>query len=465
MIVAASVAAAATGHGHDVLDQLLPDKRSCTLLAADSNSFVTCRVRPGAHARTSLPSCRCAVALFVPAPLHRWSRPAAARLLLDILAPLPSCQALGVFVFFWRGQGILIFGCGSTNESKCYLTERDFARGGAEGIQHHLQARVSHHQHYRHAYTCDQQHRASKKTQQAGQEPEQSSSKSVCGGHRRSTKMFFSCFTAKTDEATEVDKGKIKAQATANRKTPARPTPVKRAPGPTPCRSPPSPVRRRSPSPKHYRQRSPSPPSPCRSVGSCGGGCFAGDGLVAVGEAGEQTRRVDELRVGDKVFAPNLQREVDVVATTRAFETKVCIVNGLRISRKHPVKSSPGSAWVAPQDISETMELLEPLVVHNFVLSAGGAMQVNGMSVVTLGPSEAMRELGELFHPYYGTTRVLNDLKAMPTWPCCECVAYTARPEARCSGRVPALGESAMCRGTPVAVDDDRLSIATPCVG
>ena len=277
--------------------------------------------------------------------------------------------------------------------------------------------------------------------------------------------MFFSCFTAKTDEATEVDKGKIKAEATANRKTPARPTPVKRAPGPTPCRSPPSPVRRRSPSPKHYRQRSPSPPSPCRSVGSCGGGCFAGDGLVAVGEAGEQTRRVDELRVGDKVFAPNLQREVDVVATTRAFETKVCIVNGLRISRKHPVKTSPGSAWVAPQDITETMDLLDPLVVHNFVLSAGGAMQVNGMSVVTLGPSEVMRELGELFHPYYGTTRVLNDLKAMPTWPCCECVAYTACPEARCSGRVPALGESAMCRGTPVAVDDDRLSIATPCVG
>ena len=315
------------------------------------------------------------------------------------------------------------------------------------------------------AYTSDQQQSASKKTQQAGQEPEQSRSKSVCGGRHRSTKMFFSCFTAKTDEATEVDKGKIKAQATANRKTPARPTPVKRAPGPTPCRSPPSPVRRRSPSPKHYRQRSPSPPSPCRSVGSCGGGCFAGDGLVAVGEAGEQTRRVDELRVGDKVFAPNLQREVDVVATTRAFETKVCIVNGLRISRKHPVKTSPGSAWVAPQDITETMDLLDPLVVHNFVLSAGGAMQVNGMSVVTLGPSEVMRELGELFHPYYGTTRVLNDLKAMPTWPCCECVAYTACPEARCSGRVPALEESAICRGTPVGVDDDRLSIATPCVG
>ena len=168
--------------------------------------------------------------------------------------------------------------------------------------------------------------------------------------------------------------------------------------------SPPSP-----PSRSYSPPSPPSPPSPW--------GCFAGDGRVAVGPRGEATRRVDELRPGNAVWAPNLQREVTIVATSRSFVSLTCTVNGLRISRKHPVNLSAGcdeSAWVEAQNLGAVEKLAEPLAVHNFVLSSGGTMAVNGMSVMTLGPDTPSD------HEYYGTAACVDDLKALPSWPACE---------------------------------------------
>ena len=156
----------------------------------------------------------------------------------------------------------------------------------------------------------------------------------------------------------------------------------------------------------------------------CGGGCFAGDGLVAVGARGDATRRVDALRPGDAVFCPTLGRAVAVVATTRGLEhDKVCTVKGLRLTHKHPVKLDDKSgAWVFPKDVAATTRPAKPLVVHNFVLAEGAVMRVNGMSVITLGNQQSAGLLTEhpCAHPFYGTPKVLEHLKALPSWPSCE---------------------------------------------
>ena len=126
---------------------------------------------------------------------------------------------------------------------------------------------------------------------------------------------------------------------------------------------------------------------------------------------------MDELQPGDGVYAPNLKREVEIVATTRSHESLICTVNGLRISRKHPVNLSPGceeSAWLEPQAISAVEQLPEPMLVHNFVLAEGGTMAVNGIAVVTLGPDTPSD------HPYYGSAAVISDLQALPSWPTCD---------------------------------------------
>jgi len=153
-----------------------------------------------------------------------------------------------------------------------------------------------------------------------------------------------------------------------------------------------------------------------------GGGCFAGDGAVAMDERGERTVRVDELQPGDHVFSPVLGRNVEILATTRSLESRVCTVNRLRISRKHPIKMEPGAEWVFPMNVAKSgVELLStPLLVHNFVLAEGGAMRVNGMDVITLGDNEAAGMGAHEVHAYYGTSRVVKELKALPSWPACE---------------------------------------------
>ena len=158
--------------------------------------------------------------------------------------------------------------------------------------------------------------------------------------------------------------------------------------------------------------------------GWSGGGCFAGDGLVAVGARGEATRRVDVLRPGDAVFCPALGRAVEVLATTRGLERdNVCTVKGLRLTHKHPVQlDGKSGAWVFPKDVAPTTRPARPLVVHNFVLAEGGVMRVNGMSVLTLGSQQSAGLSPEhpCAHPFYGTPKVLEHLKALPSWPSCE---------------------------------------------
>ena len=158
--------------------------------------------------------------------------------------------------------------------------------------------------------------------------------------------------------------------------------------------------------------------------GWSGGGCFSADGQVAVGEHGERTCRVGDVRVGDTVYSPVLKRAVKVVATTRSIErNQVCSIRGLRLTHKHPIKVD-GKDWAFPKDIAHasTLKLERPLAVHNFVLAEGGAALINGMMVITLGDQQSAGVPAghPCAHGFYGTERVVERLSALPSWPRCE---------------------------------------------
>lgn len=112
------------------------------------------------------------------------------------------------------------------------------------------------------------------------------------------------------------------------------------------------------------------------------------------------------------------------MATTRSVERRrIVTINGLRLTHKHPVQLGGSQRWVFPKDIASccVAEPAEPLTVHNFVLSGGGAMRVNDMVVVTLGDNAAagMAADDPCSHPVYGTRKVVEHLKALPSWPEC----------------------------------------------
>lgn len=158
--------------------------------------------------------------------------------------------------------------------------------------------------------------------------------------------------------------------------------------------------------------------------GWSGGGCFSADGVVAVGEHGERTCRVGDVRVGDTVYSPVLKRAVKVVATTHSIERdQVCSIRGLRLTHKHPIKVD-GNDWAFPKDIAQasTLKLERPVAVHNFVLAEGGAALINGMTVITLGDQQSAGVPAghPCAHGFYGTERVVERLSALPSWPQCK---------------------------------------------
>ena len=62
-------------------------------------------------------------------------------------------------------------------------------------------------------------------------------------------------------------------------------------------------------------------------------------------------------------------------------------------------------------DIAEEVQLVEPVYIYNFVLESCHVLIVNGYECVTLGHNLADPAI---YHPYYGTNKVTEDLLTLP---------------------------------------------------
>jgi hypothetical protein len=76
----------------------------------------------------------------------------------------------------------------------------------------------------------------------------------------------------------------------------------------------------------------------------------------------------------------------------------------------HPVKYNDN--WVFPLDIKKA-ESTYIDYVYNFVFEGHYAMQVNGVDCVGLGHQQ---HGPVLYHPYYGTNSVIQDLMQIDGW-------------------------------------------------
>jgi len=143
-----------------------------------------------------------------------------------------------------------------------------------------------------------------------------------------------------------------------------------------------------------------------------GGGCFGGRAKVKM--LGGVEKRVDEVVRGD--VCENGGVVVCVVRYRCAGgRVRMCEVGeeGLMITEYHPVRI--GGEWVFPVEVDgvESREV-EMEWVYNFVLSAGHVMKVGGVECCTLG--HGMRENVVIEHEYFGTTKVVDDLRRQKGW-------------------------------------------------
>ena len=147
-----------------------------------------------------------------------------------------------------------------------------------------------------------------------------------------------------------------------------------------------------------------------------GGGCFAGDCHVHVvsSEGSATLTRVDAVQKGDTVLAHDgtAQTVVCVVRTavpSGRIEMRRFADSGLTLTPYHPMLV--GGEWVFPTDAAQAETvMIEASYVYDYVLSGVHAVQVNGVSCVTLGHGI---ETGAARHAYFGSAAVVDDLARM----------------------------------------------------
>lgn len=152
--------------------------------------------------------------------------------------------------------------------------------------------------------------------------------------------------------------------------------------------------------------------------------CFAGDGLVELADGTH--KRVDELRAGDtlrpasaypnstpEAASPKDPLRVKYLVKIRLTDPKthhVCVINGLRISRRHPIRFAESSAWELPLAHKFSKSAAEEGLSHiyNIVLESGHVARINGVDVITLG--HGIRDIQELVHPLYSRAAFVGAL-------------------------------------------------------
>lgn len=148
--------------------------------------------------------------------------------------------------------------------------------------------------------------------------------------------------------------------------------------------------------------------------------CFAGDCTIKMADG--TLKKVKELTKGDLVATPP-EREatgsakVVCILKTNCLNGQAELItfdNGLVITPWHPilVEKSPKSEWAFPGNLMKPIRTSCP-AVYSLILDVGHVAYINGVQCICLGHD--YQEDG-IKHPYFGSQKVIEDLKKMPGW-------------------------------------------------
>lgn len=142
-------------------------------------------------------------------------------------------------------------------------------------------------------------------------------------------------------------------------------------------------------------------------------GCFRGDGVVKM--AGGCCKRVDKIQKNDIVITPAGPTRVKCVVkfeSATGNEDLVKLGTGLYITSYHPVRSAHGE-WVFPCSLAQATTV-PCTAVYNFVLERGHELTISGVNCVTL--AHGFTDNTVIYHPFFGTSQVLNQLRKLKGW-------------------------------------------------
>jgi uncharacterized protein YegL len=140
------------------------------------------------------------------------------------------------------------------------------------------------------------------------------------------------------------------------------------------------------------------------------GGCFGGNCMVEMEDGGGKL--VSLVQKGDILASGFVVQAVVKTELTAPVTTMIVFPEGLTITPYHPIKEEESNEWVFPADIGMLQDV-ELDAYYNFVLDSGHMAVVDGIAVCTLGHGLEGPVIG---HPYFGTQKVIEDLKGCDGW-------------------------------------------------
>jgi len=143
-----------------------------------------------------------------------------------------------------------------------------------------------------------------------------------------------------------------------------------------------------------------------------GGGCFAGECLVAMADGSQKA--LNRVVRGDQIMTPTGNAEVACSVRTRCTGGRAELVElpgGLLATPWHPVRVA--GAWHFPCDLAPGTLRTCPAVYNLVLQGKHSSMFISGIECSVLGhglddPVAA--------HEYFGTDRIIEDLKRLPQW-------------------------------------------------
>ena len=163
-----------------------------------------------------------------------------------------------------------------------------------------------------------------------------------------------------------------------------------------------------------YRSMASAPPS-MTMFNNRGGGCYLGTSEITL--ANGMTKYVKDLVMGDMVVSCSDESKNSKLVFTKVlcvvktiFEEGVNLVNigKLEITQYHPIYVD--DEWKFPVDYGVTYKSTET-EVYNIVLEKHHIAIIDSIPTICLGHNYNSNKV--LSHPYYGSQKVINDLKKL----------------------------------------------------
>jgi hypothetical protein len=130
------------------------------------------------------------------------------------------------------------------------------------------------------------------------------------------------------------------------------------------------------------------------------GGCFGGDGIVALQNG--NSKMIKSLKKGDILHDGAV---IQCVITFEECDTITIEDGNLEITPWHPIFLE--NKWVFP-NTRKILDVNSKKTVYNFILDTVHIININGVNCCTLGHNFAGPVIE---HEFYGTQKVINDLK------------------------------------------------------